>query len=316
MSALPSVTVSILTLDGERYLERILSAIERQDYPGPTEILVVDSGSTDATLDIVAAHPAVRLHRLAPGEFGHGRTRNLVAELATGELVVYLTHDAVPVGSGWLSALVAPLVDDERVAGVVGRQVARPTALPLQKYDIARTFAALGPADRVTITADTGQLDEPGALERAGFYSDVNSAARRSVLRGPVPYRDVAYAEDQLFGRDLLRAGLRKAYAPDAVVEHSNDLTRRELGPRIVEEVEGLRSIGTVIAPVSRLRMLRYMASGILVDARDILRDRDLTPAQRLRALLVNPPLHVVKWTSYRAATLSAVALQQEIPSS
>lgn len=316
MSAAPDVTVSILTLNGARYLARILEAIEQQDYPGRTEILVVDSGSTDATLDIVAEHPRVRLHMLSPGEFGHGRTRNLVAELATGEFVVYLTHDAVPVGDGWLSALLAPLLDDDRIAGVVGRQVARPGALPLQKYDIARTFAALGPPHGVTVTYDSGQLDAPGALERAGFYSDVNSAARRSVLRGAVPYRDVSYAEDQLFGRDLLRAGLRKAYAPQAVVEHSNDLTVRELGPRIAEEVHGLRSIGTRIAPVSRARMLRYILGGIATDARDIVRDPDLSAGERARALLVNPRLHVVKWRHYRAATLTADPPRQETPSS
>ena len=315
MSAAPAVTVSILTYNGERYLERILSAVEDQDYAGPVEVLVVDSGSTDRTLEIVRRHPGVRLHEIPNSEFGHGRTRNLVAQLAEGEFVAYLTHDAVPLGRDWLTSLVAPMVADPEVAGVVGRQVARSNALPMQKYDIRRTFASQGPDSGATVIFDRGQFDEPGALERAGFYSDVNSAARRSVLRGAVPYRDVPYAEDQLFGRDVLRAGLGKAYAPGAVVEHSNDLTIRELGARIGEEVEGLRAIGTPIAPVSRRRMLRYILGGVVIDAGQIVRDPDLGAGARIRALLVNPVVHVVKWRSYRAATLSAVPPVQE-PSS
>jgi rhamnosyltransferase len=303
--ALPLATVSVLTFNAETYLERILDALETQDYAGGAEILVVDSGSTDGTLEILARHPRVRVHAIPNSEFGHGRTRNLVAQLATGEFVAYLTHDAVPAGSGWLSALLAPMIDDERIAAVVGKQRARPGALPMQKYDIARTFASLGPEFGITVTYDHGQLTTSNALDQAGFYSDVNSAARRSVLTGPVPYRDVAYAEDQLFGRDVIRAGLRKAYAPQAVVEHSNDLTIRQLGARIRDETHGLQSIGTVISPMRRGRLLKQVVRGSLVDAGEILTDHELTPGAKLRALFVNPAVHVVKWSSYRAATLA-----------
>ncbi len=313
-AAAPSATVSILTYDGERYLERILTALEAQDYPGETEILVIDSGSTDGTLEILSRHPAVRVHRIPNTEFGHGRTRNLVAELATGELVAYLTHDAIPAGPGWLSAILAPMIDDERIVAVVGKQVARPGALPLQKYDIARTFAAQGPDYGVTVVWDRGQFADDAALETAGFYSDVNSAARRSVLRGQIPYRDVPYSEDQLFARDVLRAGMRKAYAPAAVVEHSNDLTIRELGTRIQEETHGLQSIGTVIPPVSVGRMLKQIIRGSVIDAAAIVTDRELTAGARLRALFVNPAAHVVKWSNQRAATLHPTPAQDSNP--
>ena len=313
-TGMPSATVSILSYNGERYLDAILRSLETQDYSGPIEILVVDSGSTDGTLAILAAHPEVRVHRIPNAEFGHGRTRNLVAELARGELVAYLTHDAVPTGTGWLSALLAPLIDDERIVAVVGKQVARPGALPLQKYDIARTFASQGPDYGVTVTYDHGQLGESAALETAAFYSDVNSAARRRVLLEAIPYRDVSYAEDQLFARDVLRAGLRKAYAPEAVVEHSNDLTIRELGRRIQEETHGLQAIGTHIPPVSIGRMLKQIVRGSIVDAGSIITDRELTAGARLRALFVNPVAHVVKWSNHRAATLHPTPAQDSNP--
>jgi rhamnosyltransferase len=126
-----AVTVAILTFNGDRYLERILQAVAEQDFKGQVELLVIDSGSTDGTLAIVAAHPEVRLHEIPNSEFGHGRTRNLAAQLSNGEIVVYLTHDAVPADTHWLAELVAPFEKFPGVEGVVGRQIARPDCVPV-----------------------------------------------------------------------------------------------------------------------------------------------------------------------------------------
>ena len=307
MSALPSVTVAILTYNGETYLGAILDSLRTQAYEGPVEVLVIDSGSTDRTLQIVAEHPEVRLHTIPNSEFGHGKTRNLAAQLATGEIVAYLTHDAVPRDDRWLQAIVEPLLDDERVAAVMGKQVPRPGCYPLLKYEIQSVFAGMGPDFGTTIFRDDGFLASTGERDAAGFYSDVNCAARRAVLVGPVPYRDVPYAEDQLFGRDLIDNGYRKAYAPRAAVEHSNDLTLRESGRRAIEEVVGLREIGTVIPPLARTSVLRLAVRGALLDTARIIRDPEFGLRARLKWLFANPWFHWVKWTNYRRATLMDV---------
>lgn len=299
----PSVTVSVLTYNGEQYLDALLTAVEGQRYDGVVDLVVIDSGSTDRTLEILAAHPRVRLHQIANSEFGHGRTRNLAADLATGEIVAYLTHDAVPAHDRWLHELVLPFVDDSRIAAVVGKQVPRATAPPVLKYDIQRVFERLGPDYALTVVSDWGQLDEEGTRAAAAFYSDANSAARRSVLRGAVPYRDVDYAEDQLFARDILAAGLRKAYAPRAAVEHSNDITLRTFGARIEADMIGLRSIGTVVRPVSVAAACAQWLKWSTMDALAIVSDRDYRPLQRARWLIANPWYHAVKWRAYRRAT-------------
>lgn len=297
----PSVTVSVLTYNGERYLDALLSAVESQDYDGRVDILVIDSGSTDRTLEILADHPDVRVHRIPNEEFGHGRTRNLVAELATGDIVVYLTHDAVPADSRWLHELVRPFGDDERIAAVVGKQVPRASAPPALKYDIQRVFERLGPDYGLTVVADDGLTDDARAA--AAFYSDANSAARRSVLRGAVAYPDVDYAEDQLFARNILAAGLRKAYAPRAAVEHSNDVTLRTFGARIEADLLGLRSIGVLVEPVSRRAAAGQWAKWTMMDALAILSDHGYGAGAKVRWLLVNPWYHAVKWSAYRRAT-------------
>jgi len=134
-----AVTVVIPTLNGERYLAEVLDAVARQDFAAEVETLVIDSGSTDATLRIVRGRNGVRLHEIPNAEFGHGRTRNLGARLARGRIVVFLTQDATPADRAWLRELVAPL-DEAGVEAVVGRQVPRRHAFPLQKYDILRDF--------------------------------------------------------------------------------------------------------------------------------------------------------------------------------
>lgn len=301
-TSLPSTTVTILTFNGEKYLDSILTAVEGQRYDGPVEVLVLDSGSTDGTLSIVERHPSVRLHEIPNSEFGHGKTRNLAAELAAGEIVVYLTHDAVPAHDRWLAEIVAPFVDDSRVSAVLGKQIARADAPPVIKYDIRRVFQHLGPDHAVGVVYDTGRAITDSEKQVATFYSDANSAARREVLLGPVPYRDVSYAEDQVFGRDLFESGHRRAYAPQALVVHSNDLTLATFGGRIVDEVEGLRRIGSQVNRMSWgeafLRWVKWSAA----DTAHILADSDYSRGQKLRWLVVNPWYQAAKWRAFRRA--------------
>lgn len=300
--AMPSVTVAILTYNGEQYLDALLTAVAAQRYDGEVETLVIDSGSTDSTLAIIAAHPHVRLHQIPNSEFGHGRTRDLAARMAAGEIVAYLTHDAVPADDRWLHEIVLPMADDQRIAAVVGRQIARPSAPPVLKYDIARTFDSLGPRNGITVVWDTGRDLTRAERDAAAFYSDANSAARRSILTGPVPYADVDYAEDQVLGRALFDGGYRRAYAPAAAVEHSNDTTLRTFGARIDADLTGLRSIGTVIPAVSHRAAFTQWVKSTALDSATILVDRDYSAGRKVQLLVVNPWFHAAKWRAYRRA--------------
>jgi rhamnosyltransferase len=175
-------TVFIPTFNGEKYLDRLLHAVEAQEYPGNFEILIIDSGSSDATLDIIGTHPAVKLVEIPGSEFGHGKTRNLAAKLSRGTYIAYLSHDAIPTDSHWLTNITAPLnpagLD---CVGVVGKHVARSNCSPLLKYEIEGVFRACGPDNKTTVIdgslSKTHELT-PGEL----FYSDVNSATRKEFL--------------------------------------------------------------------------------------------------------------------------------------
>lgn len=296
VEATPRLSVAILTYNGERYLRRILEAIRMQEFAGGIETLVIDSGSTDATLSIVAEFPEVRLVEIPNSEFGHGRTRNLAATLARGEFVAFLTHDAIPTHSRWASEIVAPFAYSERVVAVLGKQVPRPSCFPLLKYEIEGVFSGLGSDLGVTLVElHKGEVDE-GLIAAKAFYSDVNSVARRAFLCDAIPYRDVRYAEDQMFGRDLLEAGFVKAYAPGGAVEHSNDLTLAEYGPRIFDETVALREIGREVEPLTLRSRVRLTLRGICGDTVRILRDPAYGWKRRLYWLVINPRYHLRKW--------------------
>ncbi|GAB2823749.1 hypothetical protein GCM10027022_12930 [Alpinimonas psychrophila] len=296
------VTVFIPTFNGEKYLERLLTAVESQDFADTFEILVIDSGSTDATLAIMAQHPMVRLVQIPSREFGHGKTRNLAATLARGTNIAFLSHDAVPVGEQWLSALVEPLDSAGlNCVAVVGKQEARANCFPLLKYEIEGVFARCGSDGTVTVV-DGSTVPAETLGEGDLFYSDVNSATRRDFLLKVIPYRDVNYSEDMAFARDLLVAGYRKAYQPDALVEHSNDVTLAEYGKRIFDENLGMRRLGEgrtgLSWPQAKLRAVRDVARSAI----RILRDGDYKAGEKAKWLLENPAYAWSKWTNIHRA--------------
>jgi rhamnosyltransferase len=300
------VTVFIPTFNGEKYLDQLLTAVESQDFVGEVEILVIDSGSTDGTLSIIAAHEGVRLVQIPQSEFGHGRTRNLAAQLARGEVIAYLSHDAVPHSTSWLRELVAPLhpAGADAVA-VFGKHVARANCSPLLAYEIEGVFRACGPDDRVTVVqAGPEGLDAlpPAAL----FYSDVNSASRRHFLTQVIPYRDVSYSEDLAYARDLLAAGYRKAYAPAAVVEHSNDVTLAEYGPRVFDETLGQRRVGEGRPHLSGLGAVLRALKDTVVSGVRLCGDPRYSRAEKLKWSWNNPRHAWAKWLAiYRASHVS-----------
>jgi len=98
-------TIAIPTYNGIERIGELLDSCLRQEADFEFEVLVIDSGSTDGTLDAVRKRAAVRLHEIPKSSFGHGRTRNLAVEMARGDFVAFLTQDAVPADKHWLSEI-------------------------------------------------------------------------------------------------------------------------------------------------------------------------------------------------------------------
>ena len=188
---------------------------------------MIDSGSTDGTLDRVRAHPAVRLHEIPQSSFDHGETRNLGVRLTSGEFIAFLTHDALPYNDRWLFSLVSALEHHgPRAAGVIGRHVAWPDASPFTKRDLAAHFDHLA-TKPLAVSKETdrhahGISNETQWRQFLHFYSDNNSCMRRSVWER-IPDPRTKFGEDQIWADQIITAGYTKVYAPRAVVYHSHD---------------------------------------------------------------------------------------------
>ncbi|MBI1283656.1 MAG: glycosyltransferase [Thiobacillus sp.] len=206
-------SVIILTKNGERYLRSLLDGLLAQNLAEQFEIILIDSGSTDGTLKIVADYPAVRLFEIQPDEFGHGKTRNLGSRLAGGEFLVYIPQDATPVGHDWLDTLLRPF-ENPSVAGVYARQIPRTDASAMEKFFLLDAYR---PNPEIRSLAHGDEI----SLARC-FFSTVSGAVRAS-MSSSHPFReDIIMSEDQAWASEVMRAGFSIAYEPRACVLHSH----------------------------------------------------------------------------------------------
>jgi glycosyltransferase involved in cell wall biosynthesis len=256
----PLVSVILLVKDGARYLEEVLDAVASQRLDGDVETLVVDSGSSDGSVEI-ARTAAARVIEIPPAEFRHGTTRNFAAEQATGDYLVFLTQDATPSHEHWLADLIAPLDVERRVGFSFGPHRPRPGTSPMVARELEEFFGSFSPNGSVRVDCNV-RPGEPAS----GFFSNVNSCISRSCWES-VRFRDIAYAEDQAFARDAFVAGWCKAFVPQAAVLHAHDYPFRTFMRRYFDEYRGLREAAGHVEPARAVPALRRTRSEVRKDA-------------------------------------------------
>jgi rhamnosyltransferase len=208
------VSVVIPAKNGARYLDEVLKMVYAQACNYTYEVIVIDSGSTDGTLDIVKRYP-LRLIEIRPDEFGHGKTRNLGASIAKGRYLVFITQDAVPATDQWLTRLVQHLERD-MIAGAYGGQIPRDDTNPVEQFFLRTRYPAQGSIKHV----GNGKTNM-----HTIFFSNANSAIRREFLQKyPFP-DDLIMSEDQEWAKRVLLEGYRIAYDPEAAVYHSHNFS-------------------------------------------------------------------------------------------
>ena len=235
-------SVIIPTKNPGAIFERVLEAVLGQRTTFGFEVVVIDSGSTDGTLEFVRRQrdSRLRLIEVPAASFGHGRTRNYAISLSRGDFAAMLTHDALPASSAWLENLVACVDKSPLIAGVFGRHLAHDSASPFTVRDLNCHFSQFS-HELVVRIEDRGRYEsELGYRQWLHFFSDNNALIRRSVWER-IPYPDVNFAEDQLWAKLILEAGFEKAYAPEAVVFHSHEFGAFETLQRSFDESRAFR---------------------------------------------------------------------------
>jgi O-antigen biosynthesis protein len=290
------VTVAVPVYNGARYLDEVLTAVRAQRTDREVELLIVDSGSTDGSLEIAERHGA-RIHRIAKGEFSHGGTRNRMMELAAGDHVAFLTQDATPAHDGWLAAMLAGFEQADDVALVFGPHEPRPGASHMIAVEMERHFAVWGDGRRIDVQRLERTPEELAAYRafpgRYTFFSDVNGCVARWAWQR-IPYRAVPYAEDQLLGREMIEAGFAKVFHPDARVRHSHDYPPLRFLRRYFDEFRSLREVLHHVEPAHPLQTPRSIRSLARNDER-WLREQGVGGRDLTRAVAVSYRHHAIR---------------------
>lgn len=219
MAISPRVSVLLVTKNGGRYLAEVLENIRAQQGPFRLEeIIAVDSGSRDGSLDILRHYGAVVIG-IPPDEFGHGKTRNLAASHARGDYLAFLTQDATPANAEWLAKLLEPLRRDPRIVGAYSRHQPRPSCHPMEWRRLIEEELSGMPDSRVNSRVDNPDYEKHPAFFY--FFANVSSLIRRDIW-AQFPFPEVEFAEDQLWAQQVLEAGYKTAYQAESVVFHSH----------------------------------------------------------------------------------------------
>jgi len=235
-------SVIIPTLNAGEAFQQVIHAVKSQKAPWEFEIVVIDSGSTDGTIEFIEAFKDISLHHIAKSDFQHGSTRNRAIGLTNGEYIALLTQDAQPKNDYWLYNLVAALEHFPHAAGAFGRHQAYPDADPFTKRDLESIFRRYNQHPLcVSKDLDPGKWNAQDTRWRKflHFYSNNNSCMRRSVWE-KIPFPRVDFGEDQIWASKIIEAGYQKLYVDKAIVYHSHNYDEYQTEERAFTEANYL----------------------------------------------------------------------------
>src|SRR5689334_6156975 len=254
----PQVSIIMRSFNEGWTLRETLPALRSQEYAN-WELIVIDSGSTDGSVDLIRQAAPRHIVQIAPHEYNPARVMNRGMQLARSDYGIFLNADATPQGSNWLRPLVKGLFDP-RVAAVFGRQIPRPNCQAIFAHDYERCF---GP------NRESAQWDH--------FFSMASSGIRKDVWAKRGFNERMQYSEDDEYTRWCRAQGYRVDYVPESVAMHSHNYTPAQAWKRSFGEG---RALAAVCDEKARLGWMRSVLLGWANDVR-----RDLSYCARERKL-------------------------------
>jgi len=218
-------SVIIRTYNEVKYLERLLSLIFSQRCETvELEVVIVDSGSTDGTLDIAGKFPCKITH-INKADFTFGRSLNVGCAFSKGDFLLFVSGHCMPVNDRWLDEIVKPLINEE-IHYSYGRQEGKDTT----KFSEYQHFEKCFPIyDKVP--------------QEGYFCNNANAALTREAWSKYKFNEELTGLEDMYLAKQLVEAGYKIAYTSKASVYHIHDESWLQVRTRYEREAYALQKI-------------------------------------------------------------------------
>ena len=215
-------------------IHETLKELFNQDYSGNIELIVIDSGSTDGSHDIIQKFAPKEFIILEPGTYVPGKVLNQGFRLASNDWVVFLNSDATPANNHWLKELLNTALKSKNLGSAFSRQIPRADCQAVYAHDYERCF---GP------NRESKNWDH--------FFSMVSCIAYKPTWE-KIPIReDLQYAEDDEWTRRLKAEGYEIILADESVVVHSHNYTPKQAYKRAMGDALAVAKAGN--APKGKL---------------------------------------------------------------
>src|SRR5580765_5040320 len=209
----PFVSIIVRSFNEAWALRETLPMLVAQDFQN-FELIVIDSGSTDGSVELIRRSAPRHFVQIAHTEYNPSRVLNRGMELARSDFGIFLNADATPQGTNWLHPLVTAL-EDPQTAAVFGRQIPRPDCQAVFAHDYERCF---------------GAARESAKWEH--FFSMASSGIRKDIWEKRGFNDRMQYSEDDEYTRWCRAQGFRVVYVPESVVMHSHNYTAAQAWKR------------------------------------------------------------------------------------
>lgn len=242
----PDVSIIIRTLNEERYLPELLSSIQEQRSAFSHEIVLIDSGSTDNTLNIAEEFDCRILH-ISREEFSFGRSLNRACEAAQGTYLTFISGHCIPCNPHWLQNLIEPLE-----LGVVQYCYGRQVGGPQTYWSECQIFAKYFP--------------EQSSIPQGSFYcNNANSAILAETWKRYKFNEELTGLEDMHLAKRLATDKGPVGYNADASVYHIHHENWQQVQRRFEREALALQEICPEVI-LRRRDLLRYFSRGVISD--------------------------------------------------
>jgi glycosyltransferase involved in cell wall biosynthesis len=253
-------SIVIRAYNEEEHLGRLLTGIGEQSQQ-PLEVILVDSGSIDRTLEIARSRECrfpVRIFHIQPEEFSFGRSLNIGISEARGEFIVMASAHVYPVYPDWIENLLKPFRDD-KIALAFGKQRGNSKT----KFSEHQIFARWYPPNSY-------------AHQNSPFSNNANSAIRRSLWELHPYDETLPGLEDLAWAKWALENGHSIAYVAEAEIVHVHEDSPMGVYNRYRREAMALKRI----YPQEKFKLLdfiRLVSSNIAIDIHQAARQKVLS---------------------------------------